>query len=159
MVQALSLKRERTYTLEADQEALEANPKHKPTVWHYRRMTAEEAWTLRDEALTATTSKDGEQHMHFRGGARQAYILNRCLLRVVDLDDADNPGSTIEYPGPKASDSRRSDFFDRIPIEWLAELADAIHESSEVGDELAGNSSASPSLSLATSEASSTTSA
>jgi hypothetical protein len=158
MVMALSLKRERSYVLEADQTAAAGNPKHVSTTWHYRRLTAGEAWTLRDEALTAVT-KDGEQHMHFKGGARQHFILHRCLLRVEHLEDSDKPGKMVTYPGSDTSDEVKAQFFDRIPIEWLAELADAIHEASEVGDSLAGESSASPSLSLATSEAASTPSA
>ena len=158
MVRALSLKRERSYILEADSESARGDKSHVSTVWHYRRLTAEEAWTLRDEALTAV-QKDGEQHMSFKGGARQRYILHRCLLRVERLEDADNPESTIDYPGPDASTDRKAQFFDRIPIEWLAEIADAIHEASEVGDDLAGESNASPPLSLATGEATSASSA
>lgn len=158
MVMALSLKRERSYVLEADRKAAAADKKHVSTVWHYRRLRTEEAWTLRDEALTSVT-RDGEQHMHFRGGARQRFILDHCLLRVDGLLDSDNPSKEIPYPGPDASESTKAGFFDRIPIEWLAEVADAIHEASEVGDDLAGESDASPSLSLATSEAASTTSA
>ena len=127
-------------------------------MWHYRRLTAEEAWTIRDEALTAVT-KDGEQHMHFKGGARQRFILHRCLLRVDSLVDADDPTKSVAYPGASATDEVKAMFFDRIPIEWLAEIADAIHEASEVGDDLAGESVASPTLSLATDEATSKSSA
>ena len=151
MVKALSLKREHKYILDVDKGEMLENPDHNPTTWHYRRLTAEEAWTLRDESLSAV-NRAGEQHMHFRSGARQRYVLNRCLVRVVGLEDPDRPGKDIHYPGPRATEVERAAFFDRVPIEWLAEIAEAIHESSEVGEELSGNSTASPSLSLTTTE-------
>ena len=159
MAKALSMKREHSYVLSFEQDEVEKDSSYSPTVWHYRRLTAEESWSLRDDTLSAI-QRDGEQHMQFKGGARQSFVLKACLISVENLEDPDT-GGFVKYPGSRASDKAKLAFFDRIPADWLSEITDAIQEASEVGEDAEKNSAASPDLSLATetSEAAEKTSA
>ena len=149
MATALSLKREHTLVLQCDKDAQKDDSSHVCTQWHYRRLTAQEAWDLRDDTFSAKFV-DGEQSMSFNTGARQKFVLTSTLLRVEDLGDPDKPGQSLVYPGPSSPLAERMAFFDRVPSEWLSEVADGIYEQSELADGQEGNFDASPALSLTT---------
>lgn len=156
MAKSLSMRAEHVYVLECDQEEqarIAARPpgertEFAPTRWVFRRQTAAERWDVKDQFFQVDNMMRGASEgvpdtIQIKQGWRERYLLNSCMLRVDRFEDADKPGTFLEYPGIHADEAAKLKFWDAVPASWLTELSEAISDASEVDAELSGNSAGS----------------
>jgi hypothetical protein len=120
-VKALDPKKEQVYVVKSDR----ALPDAEQVKWYFVPLSYRDRVDLQDSIVVTLSDRNTADQAQtiVKSGTQQKKVLLACVVKVEGLKD--ESGTEVEYPTGN-NDSRKMEFWSRIPPEFTKEIADYI---------------------------------